>query len=120
MLGMTAGGVRAYRQRHNIPAGWRADGKVPASKPARRTSSKTRTRVVTQASARAVRRPVAPAPVVTRPRRKPSRKNIGPAQMAYTVNARGHSGSLTAVAMAASPWKPQPLRSSTSRPAIPG
>lgn len=103
MLGMTAGGVRAYRQRHNIAAGWRSDGKAPNAKARRRPPAKARKRgPKSTGAARAPR--VAPAPpVVSRGRRRSGHRREGPVRIAFTVLARGFHGSLSAVAMATSP-----------------
>ncbi len=103
MLGMTAGGVRAYRQRHNIPAGWRADGKPPGAKSRRRPSVKTRGRgAKTPGPGLTIRRPSAPDPAIARGRRRPARRSPGPLRTAYTVQARGRTGDVVAVAVAAS------------------
>ncbi len=103
MLGMTAGGVRAYRQRHNIAAGWRADGKVPSAKPRRRSTSRPRS--AKAAPVRPPRRVVTPPqpPALGRGRRRPGRKTQGPVRIAFTVQARTQRGMMTAVAMATSP-----------------
>ncbi len=99
MLGMTAGGVRAYRQRHNIPAGWRADGKTPSVKPRRRKAKK---RVRTTQPPRPKRTAKPASPVVSRGRRRSGRRGQGPTRTAFTVSAKGRGGEYKAVAMASS------------------
>jgi hypothetical protein len=104
LLGMTAGGVRAYRQRHNIPAGWRAGSKSPSAKARRRTPTKARSRVAkSPGSSRAKRTTKAPSPVISRGRRRAGRRNQGPVRTAFTVVAKCRRGEVTAVAMATSP-----------------
>lgn len=101
MLGMTAGGVRAYRQRHNISAGWRSDaGKTPSAKPRRRTA-KARKRVQRPVRAQRPKKPM--APIASRGRRRSGRRSQGPQQTAYTVVANCRNGAKTAVTMATTP-----------------
>ena len=104
MLGMTAGGVRAYRQRHDIAAGWRSDSKASTAKARRRPPAKARSRG-TKSSGAGRKKRVAQAgvPVISRGRRRAGRRKEGPVRIAFTVLARGFHGTLSAVAMATSP-----------------
>lgn len=100
MLNMTAGGVRAYRQRHSIPAGWRSEGKAaaPRRKPTRSTRKTTRT-----PPRRSTPRP---DPMLARAkpqRRRANKRRGGPERRAYTVTAEtARTGRVECVAIATS------------------
>ncbi len=99
MLGMTAGGVRAYRQRHSIPAGWRTDGKTTT---APRRKAVRSTRKSTRSTPR--RSTPRPDPMTARPkpqRRRAAKRRSGPERMAYTVTAETtQAGRVQCVALA--------------------